>query len=601
MIFTSLITLLTITAFQVTTSQQQLEEPIRVRVALVPVDVIVIDKNGNPILDLNKNDFEILENGKLQTIDYFSLESYEGKTAEKNTQSSTADVFMSNPPNRIFLILFGRGHQTEFHFLERLSDFIEKDLLPTDQLAIMAYNRTTGFTTDHTALVDVLREFNGIQKEIERTLELRRKYTTPFYSIVNRIPLSLQRKIDTVFNSSEIPSRRILADKAIVTEKQLQAASHDVLINDQMIELAHFLRETSIERFNPIRNTSRFTSDGSLPKDIVFSEFIESRARSEEDISNLFSAIEYLRFVKGEKHLLFFSPEGLFLPRRETGDSIASLASDSRVRIHSFGTAGTRSMVDPGLDQGAYQGVYETVGLGGVERSSNYSVQGSFAIRSIGLLSNLSGGLSFLRDDPINSLRTINQATKSYYLLGYNPEVVTDNDSGFRRIEARVKRKDVDVYHRNGYYLRPDQEPVDLARFRIYARTVAAARYTDLVRDFTAELDLSDSVFKPGSTETTTAIRMHFDEKMVMKSGDNYTGQLVWTSFFLNDKQELKSQSWDTVRISLTKEQVSQLSRKGIFFHKEFKVSHNLENGWIKVIIYDPLGDRLSSLVKKIE
>ncbi len=103
MIIACLLTLLTISAFQVTTSQQQMEEPIRVRVALVPVDVIVTDKNGNPILDLNKKDFEIWENGKLQKIDYFSLESYEGGTAEENTQTIT-EAFISNPPNRIFLI-----------------------------------------------------------------------------------------------------------------------------------------------------------------------------------------------------------------------------------------------------------------------------------------------------------------------------------------------------------------------------------------------------------------------------------------------------------------------------------------------------------------
>ena len=42
-------------------------------VQLVEVDVIVTDRQGNPVRDLTKDDFEIIEEGRAQTVRTFSL------------------------------------------------------------------------------------------------------------------------------------------------------------------------------------------------------------------------------------------------------------------------------------------------------------------------------------------------------------------------------------------------------------------------------------------------------------------------------------------------------------------------------------------------
>jgi Ca-activated chloride channel family protein len=49
-------------------------EKIGVRVEVVNVPVTVLDKRGRPVIDLNKEDFQILENGVPQAIRYFSRE-----------------------------------------------------------------------------------------------------------------------------------------------------------------------------------------------------------------------------------------------------------------------------------------------------------------------------------------------------------------------------------------------------------------------------------------------------------------------------------------------------------------------------------------------
>jgi VWFA-related protein len=48
---------------------------IKVPVTVVNVPVTVLDKRGNPVIDLTRNDFRIYENGKAQNIRYFSSET----------------------------------------------------------------------------------------------------------------------------------------------------------------------------------------------------------------------------------------------------------------------------------------------------------------------------------------------------------------------------------------------------------------------------------------------------------------------------------------------------------------------------------------------
>ncbi len=50
----------------------------RTGINFVRVDVIVTDKNGNPVGDLKPGDFELVEEGKPQTIETFKLISLDG-------------------------------------------------------------------------------------------------------------------------------------------------------------------------------------------------------------------------------------------------------------------------------------------------------------------------------------------------------------------------------------------------------------------------------------------------------------------------------------------------------------------------------------------
>src|ERR1041385_3912239 len=57
----------------VVASAQPQQPTFRVQVDYVEVDAVVTDRNGNVVRDLKKEDFQVLEDGKAQTINTFTF------------------------------------------------------------------------------------------------------------------------------------------------------------------------------------------------------------------------------------------------------------------------------------------------------------------------------------------------------------------------------------------------------------------------------------------------------------------------------------------------------------------------------------------------
>jgi len=100
------------------------KQGIRVRVEVVNVPVTVLDKRGLPVIDLTQKDFQIYEDGKLQTIRYFRrepqpplyigliLDTSNSARRQLSFQKDAASEFVfnmlqgRNTKNRIFLQTF---------------------------------------------------------------------------------------------------------------------------------------------------------------------------------------------------------------------------------------------------------------------------------------------------------------------------------------------------------------------------------------------------------------------------------------------------------------------------------------------------------------
>jgi len=143
--------------------QRQVPGAFRGRVVLVPVDIRVLDRDGNPVTNLTQDDFTIFENDVPQRIGHFSTQAFTAAPPGVNV----TPVLRRNPglettpvTYRTFLIVLGRGRLKEpANGMDAIIEMVRSRLLPQDQIGVLAYNRAYGLTTDRGGVLRLLESF----------------------------------------------------------------------------------------------------------------------------------------------------------------------------------------------------------------------------------------------------------------------------------------------------------------------------------------------------------------------------------------------------------------------------------------------------------
>ena len=143
----------------------------RTGVNIVRVDVIVADDDGKPITDLAKEEFEIIEDGRPQTIELFRQIRIEGTTAaapraRQVLNRDTEEREAARDDVRVFGILLADYQvcgQRSRAVRDAMAAFIRK-LGPNDLIAVMEplmSVRDLVFTYDHDAVLQTIQRFEG--------------------------------------------------------------------------------------------------------------------------------------------------------------------------------------------------------------------------------------------------------------------------------------------------------------------------------------------------------------------------------------------------------------------------------------------------------
>src|ERR1700694_2758467 len=138
---------LILVAFCTRTSTGQQQPPVfRVQVDSVEIDAFVTDAQGNPVTDLTADDFQVLEDGRPQTITFFSLVNIPIQRPERPLYSATAiepDIQTNRDgEGRLYVIALDEVHadlalRTRY-FLRR---FIEQHFAANDVAAVVLVGR----------------------------------------------------------------------------------------------------------------------------------------------------------------------------------------------------------------------------------------------------------------------------------------------------------------------------------------------------------------------------------------------------------------------------------------------------------------------------
>jgi VWFA-related protein len=560
------VTAVTVIAVAAAAAQQsQVPGTFRSAVTLVPVDVRVIDRDGRPITDLREQDFTIVEDGTPQTIRQFSQYTLAAGMPEPLRRAAAADAARPEAAparHRTFLIVLGRGRlHHPAKGVEATIRFVREQLLPQDQIAVLAYNRATHFTTAHADVVRLLESFGARHESIEAKLAQRFSGLSGVYG-GRRIPDKIKLEIDEMFRAADGPRFRTVPPGRITDSGRIaddtRRATERVITGDV------------------VNSNVPLPADAMVPAsvaDFSLDEYISSTARTITDLENLYTGIEFLRYLEGEKHLIFVTEHGLFLPRVEDDMSIAAMANDARVVLHTIHTGG----VSPGRPIPGANGL----------RGADF--QEMFSIQALRLMSQLTGGHASAHDYADKALKRIDQMSRSQYLLGYAP-VNSTWDGRYRKIDVKVNRPGASVLYRRGYYAKPQLVPYDRREFLTYSRMAAAALFDDQIRDIKVRLKASYAAAAQGRGGDV-AVDLTIDLAPIMleiKDGRRRT--VLDVALFCHDANGTSvGEKWEKVTVDLGDEELKATLRGGL--KSSLRVPVRSSPSTVKVVVYEYLSD----------
>jgi VWFA-related protein len=360
----------------------------RTRVDSVSVDVIVTDRQGNPVTNLTVDDFEVKEANKVQKIDAFKFISIDD-TRDADPAFPRQILSMSeqqretaNEQNRLFVILLDDYHVRRGNAMrirEQLAVWVST-LSSRDLVAVLypltPINATT-FSRNHDGTADAIRHFEG------------RKYDyTPRNAYEERYQMMTPQVQEQMRNDLVISA--------------LQGAS------------------TYLGTLRDGRKTLLYVSEGmsgTLPPGVNTSGSMYGRGTT----------------TAQSQSQQFFNSADLLGRLRE----VFNAAARANTAVYTLDPRGLTTEEFDIADN--------------VDSSTNRQILNESTDLLRTLADQTDGRAIVGRNDPMPELRKMVRDMSSYYLLGYTSSVGA-RDGKFHEIKVAVKRRDVEVRARKGYW-----------------------------------------------------------------------------------------------------------------------------------------------------
>ncbi|MEZ4288993.1 MAG: VWA domain-containing protein, partial [Myxococcota bacterium] len=169
----------------------------RTGINFVRVDVIVTDRQGQPVADLTQDDFEVTEDGKPQDVETFRFVKVDTMVPEYSTRTirtrEDEEIAASDENARIFVfflddynVRLGNGMSAR----RDIADFVRTQLAPADLVAVM-YPLTpldaVVLTRNHEDVVRSIERFEGRKFRYEPRNQIEQQYADQPTEIVERI------------------------------------------------------------------------------------------------------------------------------------------------------------------------------------------------------------------------------------------------------------------------------------------------------------------------------------------------------------------------------------------------------------------------------
>ena len=524
----------------------------RTGVTLVPLDVRVLDRLGRPVTDLTAADFTVYEEGVRQKIAHFSTVALAPASPPSDVRPHLrrAAGLEAEPSNqRVFLIVLGRGRlQGPSKGFDALLELVRERLLPQDLVAVVAYNQANEMTTDHEGIAHLIERFAAANDLIEAKLRHHISDLQLLYGS-KEIPDHIQAEIQKVFDAPGVPDGRSLPPTGIP--------------DGEIINV----------------DTSRMVDALDLFGRDALNELMERR-NAVDDLTNVYMGIEYLRFLEGEKHLVYVTESDMVgLDRAEHARNLASMAADARVAISVIQTGGLRIT---GFVRGVFYGEPPAV---------------SFARADGRLTAERTGGLASFHRYADRAVERLDLATRFRYVLGYYP-TDADWDGEYRDVRVTVNRPGVTVLYRHGYFARHELVPFDRRRFMTYSRVLAAASWGPLIDDIPVTVATDVVSEAPGAAAIDVEVGVDPSTLTFQERDGQWTTTFDVAVFVGDPRQDVAGEVWETVNLTMTPETYARVLKEGITHTARVETKGPARQ--VKVVVYDHAADRLGTTAARI-
>jgi VWFA-related protein len=523
----------------------------KVRVNVVLVRVVVRDQKGKAIDNLKKEDFQLFDNRKPQTISTFSLETPASHTIPVVTVSdhSEADVEKVQPavpalPQRFVSLLFDDLHLSleDAVYDRSAATKIFDSMAPSDRVGIYT---TSGqfaqeFTSDHEVLKKALNQI------IPRPL---------FNSAVHDCPDISYFQADLIENKQDSQALSVAAEDAV------QCA-----FNGDETKLAQ-------ARVMASGVAIRTVNSGDSSSDFTY--------RHMEDV------LRRLSGMPGQRKLVFISPGFILSTLSLERVDIVDRSNRAGIVID---TLDARGLYTPDLNGDISSPSVDTFRTAGYKTS--YRVQAQFAQEEIlnDLASGTGGTFYHNRNDIDVALRQAVAAPVASYLLGFSPQNLKFNGSFHALKVALSGKQKFDIQARRGYYApRTAKDPAQAAKEEIQEAVFSQEEIRDL------PVDLQTQFFKKDPSQARLSVLAHLDLKSVKfrkVEGRNHDDLTLATVIF-DENGNYVIGGEKILEMKLLDSTLDRLDRSGITVKSSFDVKPG--SYLVRLVVRDKEGEMMAA------
>jgi VWFA-related protein len=433
--------------------------------SLVLLDIVVRDKKGRPIRDLDPKEVQVFEDGTRRDLTSFRL--VEGRASAELVGASEAAGLQPDPSRQVSLVTF-----------------VFDKLMDGRQLASQA---ALDFLANHTADNVFMSVWT-----IDQRLELRQDFTRDAYALKQAIYKSV--------NTTSVKAASLAGEAA--QEKQFATDAGNTAANLQSAAAPSAPGGPGGPGASTIGAANADAQMAEVTAGILrFTASIQREQQGQSSLYPILGLVKAQGALAGRKTLIYFS-EGLVVPKNleEVFQTAISEANRNNVTVYAVDARGLSSSKDSDAKRDQMLDAARTAqnqmakrGAGAVsvdevmisenaEESLRANVQDT-----LGELAQSTGGFLIANTNDFKpSMARVATDIGSYYEAAYVP-VNQAFDGKFRKINVKVNRPGVTVQSRSGYFALPPGEGSPMLPFEMPLLTALTVNPPPHAFDFHAD------------------------------------------------------------------------------------------------------------------